>query len=101
MWVTLPTPEATALGCIRCVPGGETPPAWGMGSTCQASIDDAIANASALIPASCTTCLETPIEVTPCHLCGAYPDDPPSCTSANNWRADYKIKYRCEVNICQ
>ena len=99
-WAVVPSEEADALVCLHCLPGGTTLPAWGMGSTCQAAIDDAIALAETQIPAICDTCEITPIEVTPCHLCGTDPNDPDDCTGAQDYRADYKVSYKCLEDLC-
>lgn len=91
--------KVEALGCIRCMSGGTTAPAWGMGSTCAAATNDAIANASALIPSSCLTCQETVISVDPC---GTSCSNVATCyTPYGQWRVDVKISYKCEVDFCQ
>lgn len=98
--LTWPSSDAEAAICVECRATGIVGPAWGMGSTCNAAVNDAIAEAKALIPGSCFVCGTTPIEVTPCHVCGTYPDDPPGCTGANDWRADYSVSYKCYVETC-
>lgn len=92
----LPGSETDAAGCIRCLPGGTTPPAWGFGSTCGAATNDAINQASALIP--CDSCQETTVGVAPCDT---------SCSNVGTcytpygqWRVDVKIQYRCNENLC-
>jgi hypothetical protein len=96
-WVVVPAEPACALP--TCTPGGTTLPAWGMGSSCQASINNAVSLATAQIPSSCDVCGITPIEVTPCHVCGTDPNDPQTCIDANDYRADYKVRYRCAVDF--
>lgn len=93
-WFALPE-DTEAICCIRCILGGTTPPAWGMGANCTQAVNDAIAHASALIPGSCEVCEEIPVEVTPCAICGTHPDDPPDCIAAGQFRADYSIRYKC------
>ena len=94
----MPGSDADAAGCIRCGPGGMTPPAWGFGSTCQAATNDAINHTSSLIPGSCETCSVTPIGLAPC-------DD--SCSNPHvcfdpygEWRVTMRVIYKCEVNLC-
>ncbi len=97
-WSAMSSDPACAMG--GCRPGGMTLPAWGMGSSCQAAINQAINLASNQIPWDCDECGESiPIEVTPCHQCGEDPNDPEACTAANQYRADYKIRYFCEQDI--
>ena len=100
VWLAIPAEEAEAFNCYECMLGGTTLPAWGMGSSCQAAVNDAIALAEAQIPASCDTCQVIPIEVTPCHVCGTDPNDPDDCIDANDYRADYKVRYKCNVDMC-
>ncbi|MEM7356830.1 MAG: hypothetical protein AAF657_38805 [Acidobacteriota bacterium] len=100
VWTVWPNEEAEAFTCLHCLPGATTLPAWGMGTSCQAAIDDAIALAESQIPATCDTCDITPIEVTPCHLCGTDPNDPDDCIGANDYRADYKVSYDCLEDLC-
>lgn len=97
VWIALPAEPACAMG--GCSPGGVTLPAWGMGHSCQASEDNAINLAISMIPSDCDVCGITPVEVTPCHLCGTDPNDPPDCTGANDYRADWKVRYRCESDF--
>ncbi len=87
-WAMTGAPEAEVFGCTRCLPGSFTPSAWGMASTCAAARANAIANASALIPGSCDTCETTPILVKDCY-------------GSNPIKADYKIFYKCSLNLCQ
>jgi hypothetical protein len=92
--------ELDALSCIRCGPaGGTTGAAWGMGATCAAATTNAIWNAQALIPTYCSSCSETVLSQEPCNT---------SCTNVatcytpyGQWRVDVKIKYKCEVDLCQ
>ena len=100
IWAMMPTQEAEAFNCYECMFGGSTLPAWGMGSSCTEAVNNAINLAEAQIPASCDTCSTTPIEVTPCHLCGEDPNDPDDCIGANDYRADYKVRYKCNVDMC-
>ncbi len=85
--------EAEAFSCIRCLGGGFAPSAtnsaWGMGATCSEARADAIANAVATIPSSCDQCGQvTPILVKDCY-------------GSNPVKADYRVFYRCQQNICQ
>ena len=87
-----------AGGCFRCFPGGTTGAAWGFGSTCQAATNDAINQASALIPGYCDTCSETVISLAPC---GTDCSNTATCyTPYGEWRVDVKIKYKCNEYIC-
>ncbi len=92
IWIALPAEPACAMG--KCGRGGVTLPAWGMGSSCQAAESNAINLADNMIPSDCDVCSITPIEVTPCHLCGTHPNDPPTC-GVNDYLVDWKIRYRC------
>ncbi len=99
IWAAVPAQEAEAFNCHECGPPKTTLPAWGMGSSCFEAENNAIALAESQIP--CDTC-QTPmaIEVTACHLCGDDPNDPEPCTAANQYRADFKVRYRCDVDMC-
>jgi hypothetical protein len=95
----LPAMNLGALGCYHCFPGGTTPSAWGMGSTCAAANANAVYAAEALISGSCDVCNETVISLEPCNT---------SCTNPGTcydpygmWRVDVKIRYRCNEYICQ
>ena len=87
-WAMTAAQEVEAAGCVRCIPGGVTGSAWGMGSTCAAARANAIAAATALIPGSCETCQVTPVLVKDCY-------------GSNPIKADYKVWYKCSLNLCQ
>lgn len=91
--------KVDAASCIRCGPGGGTTASvWGFGSTCAAANNDALNQAIALIPGSCSSCSETVLSLDPCNT---------SCTNVatcytpyGQWRVDIKLKFKCELDLC-
>ena len=78
-------------GCIRCqFMFHWTTGQWGMGSTCAEAEANGIAAAYDYAYNQCTVC-ETGAEeiVTPCSF------------SNGMWKADGRVQYKCEINLCQ
>lgn len=79
-----------AQSCIRC-PNffGWTPGQWGMGSSCAIAEQNAIAAAWNYAYSQCYVCDEGLTEiVTPCMIV------------EGQWKADARVQYKCEINLC-
>jgi hypothetical protein len=91
MALLIALPRQAEAECVRCQFNFHwTSGQWGMGSTCAEAETNSIIAAYNYADTLCTVC-ETGAEeiVTPCSF------------SNGMWKADGRIQYKCEINLCQ